>query len=240
MAIDVLETTVDDDVHSGGGADDMIVLTTNDNVPANSTVLVQVVGWQGAGVPAFVTVRSAAAGGGTAYTKDAELRNPSGEHVISWWRLSNVGAGAPLSAYISAVTGGTAGTWRAMIVAMSGVKLSSPLIAIDTNSDAAEDPTSDSVSATGSGQIVLAGIHPVDYLSSMTAPSGYTRIAKHDGSYEPWELDYQIASGSGSFSAQWGRSSAPGATCQMVIGVYDLEGGGGGGTANPWNYYAQQ
>lgn len=240
MAISVLTTTLDDDVHSGGGATDMIVLTTLDNVPANSTLLVQVVGWQGAGVPSYVTVRDAASGGGTAYTKDAELRNPSGEHVISWWRLSNVGAGAPLSAYISAVTPGTAGTWRAVIVAMSGVKLSAPLVAITTNSDAAQNPTSGSVSATAAGQIVIAGIHPVDYLGSVTTPTGYTLIDSHEGSYEPWNLDYQLASGAGSFSAQWGRSSAPGATSQMVIGVYDEEGGGGGGTANPWYYYAQQ
>lgn len=236
MAIDVLEPTVDDDVYSGGGADDMIVLTTNDNVPASSTLFVLVVGWQGAGNPAYVTVRDAASGGGTAYTKDAEIRNPSGEHVISLWRLSNVGAGAPLSAYISAVTLGTAGVWRAALVAASGVKLAAPVVDADQNSDAAEDPTSATVTATASGQLGLAGLYPVDYFSAVTTPTGWTLIANSEAS-EAWNLVYQITTGAGGYSAQWGRSSAPGPGL-MTIAIYDVEGGGGG-TANPWYYYQQ-
>jgi hypothetical protein len=237
MAIDVLESTVDADSYVGGGANDMIVLTTSDNVPASSTLFVVVVGWQGT-TPAYVTVRSAASGGGTLYTKDAEMKNPSGDHVISLHRLSNVGAGAPLSAYISAVTGGLAGTWRAAIVAVSGVTLSSPVIDADQGSDAAEDPTSPTVTATASGQLGLAAMYPVDYFSAVTTPSGWTLITNSE-SAEAFNWVYQITTGSGSYSAQWGRSSAPGPGL-MVIGIYDVEGGGGGGTPNPWYYYAQQ
>jgi hypothetical protein len=237
MAIDVLETTVDADTYGGGGANDMIVLTTLDNVPANSTLFVVVVGWQGT-TPAYVTVRSAASGGGTLYTKDSEMKNPSGDHVISLHRLSNVGAGAPLSAYISAVSGGLAGTWRAAIVAVAGVKLSSPVIDADQGSDAAEDPTSPTVTATASGQIGIAGLYPVDYFSAVSTPSGWTLIANSEAG-EPFNLVYQITTGSGSYSAQWGRSSAPGPGL-MVIGIYDVEGGGGGGAGNPWYHYAQQ
>jgi hypothetical protein len=237
MAIDILETTVDADSYLGGGADDMIVLTTSANVPANSTLFVVVVGWQGT-TPAYVTVRSAASGGGTLYTKDAEQKNPGGDHVISLHRLSNVGAGAPLSAYISAVSGGLAGTWRAAIVAVSGVTLSSPVIDADQNSDAAEDPTSDTVTATASGQLGLAGLYPVDYSSSVTTPSGWTLIANSE-SPEAFNLVYQITTGSGSYSAQWGRSSAPGPGL-MVIGIYDVEGGGGGGMDPLLAYYYMQ
>jgi hypothetical protein len=230
MAISVLTATVDSDTYGGGGANDMIVLTTSDNVPASSTLFVLVVGWQGT-TPAYVTVRSAASGGGTLYTKDAEQKNPSGDHVISLHRLSNVGAGAPLSAYISAVSGGLAGTWRAAIVAVSGVKLSAPVVDADQNSDAAEDPTSATVTATASGQLALGGLYPVDYFSAVSTPSGWTLITNSE-SAEAFNWVYQITTGSGGYSAQWGRSSAPGPGL-MVVAIDDVEAGGGGGDEQP-------